>query len=394
MISPEKPQKNILIIDDDQSVTQMLSMLLETKGYKVDIARNGEEAFQKVTSTTDLILLDLILPDQGGFEVCRKLKEDKNTIQIPVIVLSGKLLSEDIVQGLYVGADDYLTKPFDYEELIGRMEAVMRRGSIFYQKSWEGQGKDVVIKELRRIIEQELIVPFFQPIFLLKPFCILGFEALCRPKTKTFLANPELLFKAAVQFGCYEEMEMLSWKKAVEYASKYLTDEKLFLNCNPCLVEGQNFLTFKSIFDKGNIRIENVILEITERSAVSNFKTFYEQLQHYREYGFKFAVDDVGGGYSSLESIVETHPEVVKIDRHIIHDLHQDEFKRSVVKFVMAFCQENNILCIAEGIENKEELKAVMQLGVDAGQGYYLYRPTPLIDHEDLHQVVQNLKGT
>ena len=75
-------------------------------------------------------------------------------------------------------------------------------------------------------------------------------------------------------------------------------------------------------------------------------------------------VDDVGGGYASLEAIVETKPEVVKIDRHIVKNIANDHYKRSVVRFMTAFCKENDIFCIAEGLENKEDLAVVKEIGV------------------------------
>ncbi|MGE0267625.1 MAG: EAL domain-containing protein [Candidatus Omnitrophota bacterium] len=384
-------KKRILLVDDDRSVSQMLTMLLETRGYDVQTAFSGMEALQKASETTDLILLDLILPDEEGFDICRKLKEKENTSNVPIIILSARVLSGDIVEGLYLGADDYLTKPFEYEELVARMEAVMRRGSIFQGGPTKSNKDDDVVRELRRIIDEERIIPFYQPIYLLKPFKLFGLEALCRPKTDSLLANPELLFKAAVQYGCYQDLEMLSWKKAIEYAADYITTEFLFLNCNPYLVEGPKFLTIKSLFDNSGLNVGNVILEITERSEVANFKEFYTQLGRFREHGFKFAVDDVGGGYASLESIVETKPEVVKIDRHIINNLENDPYKRSIVKFVVAFCKENNIFSIAEGIETKENLQKIMELGVDAAQGYYLSKPKPVIDIKELNNTVHML---
>ena len=202
------------------------------------------------------------------------------------------------------------------------------------------------------------------------------------------LSSPDLLFKAAIHYGFYHDLEMLSWKKAVECASSFLKEEKLFLNCSPYLVEGPQFSAIKTLFEKSSFNVGNVILEITERSAISDFKVFYEYLRCFREHGFKFAVDDVGGGYASLESIVEIKPEVVKIDRHIVNELNKDPFKRSIIKFIVAFCQENNILSIAEGIENKEDLKIVMGLGVDAGQGYYLCRPSAKIDVKEMNNRV------
>ena len=380
-------KKRILIVDDDRAVTNMLTMLLEMRGYEVTIAPTAKEALSQVSSATDLILLDLILPDEEGFTLCRKFKENKETSHIPIIMLTAKVMANDLIEGLYLGADDYITKPFDYEELVARIEVVMRRGSLLHkQGNLMIQGQEAIVEELRKIIDQKLVVSFYQPIFLINPIRLLGFEALTRPATKSMLSNPELLFKAALQFGFYQDLEMLAWEKAAQYVSSHLTNEQLFLNCNPYFVEGPKFLNVKPMFEKNNIRIENIVLEITERSAISDFKSFYEHLHRYREYGFKFAIDDVGGGYASIEAIVETKPEVVKIDRHIIRDLEIDPYKRSIVKFIVAFCKENKILSIAEGIETKRDLIAVKALGVDAAQGYYLFNPSPKIDFNEIHQ--------
>jgi len=181
-------------------------------------------------------------------------------------------------------------------------------------------------------------------------------------------------------FGFYEELEILSWRKALKVVSKYLGKVNIFLNCNPYFIEESRFPAIKELFAENNIPINKAYLEITERSAINDFSVFYEQLSHFREKGFKFAVDDVGGGYASLESIVYAKPEVVKIDRHIIKDISTDGCKRSIVKFIVSFCKENNIISIAEGIETKEDLELVKSIGVDAGQGYYLYKPTSEID--------------
>lgn len=380
-------KKRILLIDDDHAVTQMLSMLLRTRNYDVCVASTGEEAFRSVSPETDLVLLDLVLPDHDGFDICRKFKAEEQTAHIPIIILSARLLSEDIVEGLYLGADDYLTKPFEFEELVARMEAVMRRGSFFQRGKLMSESEGEIIRELRKIIDEELVVPFFQPIFSVDPFEVVGFEALCRPTTKSVLANPEILFKTAINYGLYQELEMVSWRKALEYASTHLDGKKLFLNCNPFLVEGPKFNDIKDLLLKSNVKASNLVLEITERSEVSDYKTFYDHLARFREYGFSFAVDDVGGGYASLESIVETKPEVVKIDRHIVCALNEDKFKQSIVRFIVSFCKENNIMCIAEGIETKAEFDTIKKLGVDSAQGYFLFKPAPKIDMELISKI-------
>ncbi len=380
MTNHVRNKKDILIVDHDQSLTQMLKMILETRGYSVKVARTAKDAFKQVSVTTDLILFEILLPDRDGFDVCRLLKKDKKTSHIPIIILSSGLNSEKIVQGLYLGVDDCLKKPFEYEELIARMEAVMRRSSIFHHQQFFAQEEEKIIQELKIMIKEEAIVPFFQPIFRFNPFEVLGFEVLTRPKSMGLLSNPEVLFKAAIQFGFYEDLEMLVWRKAIDEVYPHLGQKKLFLNCNPYLIEGGRFLDIKSLFAQKNIESDHVVLEITERSAIADYSIFYERLHHYRDCGFKFAVDDMGGGYASLESIVQTRPEFVKIDRHIISELNKDYFKESIIKFIVAFCKDNHICSIAEGIETKEELEYLKGLGVDGGQGFYLCRPTAKLD--------------
>lgn len=372
-------KKHVLLVDDEKNLTQMLSMLLETRGYNVQIAYSGQEALQKVSADLDLIILDLVLHDVNGFEVCRQLKEDKSTSHIPIIMLSAHALYADKVEGLYLGADDFLSKPCEYEELFARMEAVMRRGPRWKDWGATQRDQDSVIFELRNILDQKLITPHFQPIYLFDPLKLLGVELLARPISDGALANPERFFKEAMKYGMYSDMEIMSWSLALPILAKTLKNQKIFLNCNPYFIESMDFVLVRSLFEENNIPARNVILEITERSAISNYKLFYKQLQRYREYGFGFAVDDVGGGYASLESVVQTKPEVIKIDRHIISNLKNDLFKRSIVKFVVSFCQENNILSIAEGIQSKEDYDVVQDLGVDGGQGYYLCRPTAKI---------------
>jgi EAL domain-containing protein (putative c-di-GMP-specific phosphodiesterase class I) len=156
-------------------------------------------------------------------------------------------------------------------------------------------------------------------------------------------------------------------------------------------VEGSKFPTIQNLFEKAGIDPQNVYLEITERSAISNFKKFYQDLHVYREYGFKFAVDDVGGGYASLESIIETRPEVVKIDRHIVHTMSEDALRRGIVKFIVSFCKENNIMSVAEGIETKDDFEVAKQLGVDAGQGFYFHTPAPGFVTQD--KIMKNITG-
>jgi len=371
-------KKKVLVVDDEKNVAKTLLLLLETRGYEVDIAETGAQALEKAMNKPDIVLLDLVLPDIPGFDVCRKLREQKNTQHLPIIILSVRYLYEDKIEGLYLGADDYITKPFEYEELFARMEAVMRRRDVF--KTGEDAERGEVVVELRRIIDHKLILPFFQPIFYLKPFRLCGLEVLSRPPTKSILANPEMLFEAALRFGFYYDLEILGWTKAFQTVLASGYKGKLFLNSNPYLIESTEFAHIRTLIENFGIDKSDIVFEITERSAITDYKMFYDRLKDYQRVGFGVAIDDLGGGFASLESIVEISPQYVKIDISIIRDLNKNPLKLSVVRFIVDFCKENKIISVAEGVETKEEFDILLNLGVDAMQGYFLAMPAAEID--------------
>ena len=120
--------ERILVVDDEEDVLELIRYNLDKNGYKVVTATSGEEAITEARGKTpDLIILDLMLPGIDGLEVCRKLKSDVKTERIPVIMLTAKGEETDIVTGLELGADDYVTKPFSPKVLIARLRRILHR---------------------------------------------------------------------------------------------------------------------------------------------------------------------------------------------------------------------------------------------------------------------------
>jgi DNA-binding response OmpR family regulator len=116
----------ILIVEDEPSIAEGLVDLCQFKGYEAVHTDNGEDGYQQaITGNFDLIILDIMLPGMDGFTVCDKVREQDR--EIPIIILSAKNSDEDIVQGLRLGADDYINKPFSVSQLFARIEAVLRR---------------------------------------------------------------------------------------------------------------------------------------------------------------------------------------------------------------------------------------------------------------------------
>lgn len=121
-------KKRILVVDDEEIVRDVIRDLLELEGYNIIEAVNSKEAIAKAKKTPpDLIILDLIIPTIGGMEVCEILKKEEKTKFVPIIMLTGRIMEEDKLMGLEIGADDYITKPFLQGEFIARVKAVLRR---------------------------------------------------------------------------------------------------------------------------------------------------------------------------------------------------------------------------------------------------------------------------
>lgn len=122
-------RKKIVVIEDEPDIREVIDYNLTREGFTVITADTGDEGARRVVGEApDLVLLDLLLPGLDGIEVCRKLKMDPVTQKIPIIMVSAKGEESDVVLGLGVGADDYVTKPFRPKELVARVRAVLRRG--------------------------------------------------------------------------------------------------------------------------------------------------------------------------------------------------------------------------------------------------------------------------
>jgi two-component system phosphate regulon response regulator PhoB len=120
--------ESVLIVDDEEDVIELVRYNLDRSGYRVETASSGEEALAKARGKLpDLVILDLMLPGMDGIEVCRKLKSDVKTEGVPILMLTAKGEEADIVAGLELGADDYVTKPFSPKVLMARVRRILHR---------------------------------------------------------------------------------------------------------------------------------------------------------------------------------------------------------------------------------------------------------------------------
>ena len=129
-VAPTSPARlgRVLIVEDERDVAELLRYHLDREGYEVVIVANGADAVKRIRDVRPaIVLLDIMVPHLNGWEVCRRLKQDAETSEIPIIMVTGRVEEGDKVLGFELGADDYITKPFSPRELIARVRAVVRR---------------------------------------------------------------------------------------------------------------------------------------------------------------------------------------------------------------------------------------------------------------------------
>lgn len=167
-------KETILIVEDDEDILELISYNLNKNGYNVIRSSSGESGLEKLEKNNpNLILLDLMLPGIDGFEFCKKVKADERNKNIPIVMLTARGEDADIVTGLELGADDYITKPFSPSVLIARIKSVLRRNNV--EKSQENGVviiDDLVINSLKHQVSinnkvVELTVNEFQVLNIL-----------------------------------------------------------------------------------------------------------------------------------------------------------------------------------------------------------------------------------
>lgn len=157
-------KEKVLIVEDERDVAKLLSMILENEGYQCFHVNSGEELFAFLENETiDIIILDIILPGMDGYEVCRRLKTRRETNMIPIIVLTAKVFAEDIQHGLRVGADRYVTKPFEQDALLADIRDQLEKRDKKVQEGVNGEIYINILSDLKYLEElNEMTNMFFQ----------------------------------------------------------------------------------------------------------------------------------------------------------------------------------------------------------------------------------------
>lgn len=234
-------------------------------------------------------------------------------------------------------------------------------------------------RRLREIIDAEDVRTLVHPVLDLGDFSVVGYEALSRGPEGGEFERPDKLFAAAYDADLVVELERLCRRKAIEISRDLPEGRLLFVNIEPEAVADAELreAVFGALIAESGMTPERFVLEITERAAIADFCAFRSTLEYLRTLGFSVAVDDAGAGYGSLQCLAEIRPQWLKVDISLVRGIEQDRVRFELVKSLVTFADEMGVNLVAEGIETREELAALRDLGVRYGQGFLFSLPEP-----------------
>ncbi len=368
----------ILVVEDDPALLRLWSLMLRSLGHDVDSASDGAQAMACFRQhPCDVVVTDVSMPRMSGLQLLEEIRQ--HDADVPVILITGAPEIAGASKAVEFGAFRYLSKPVPldaFRTVVGQAVAVCRAARIRRQVlegggaiSQEARERAAMTAKFDAAVRQLWIA--YQPIVRWSTREVFAYEALVRSQEQG-LRDPESLFNTAERLGRVRHLGRAI--RGATPAPMSSTQSLLFVNLAPRDLEDDDLTSPLSPLS-GMAR--GTVLEITERAPLDDIPDVRERLAALRRMGFRLALDDVGSGYSGLNSFAILEPEVVKLDMLLVRDVHESDTKQKLVHSMVSLCRELGATIIAEGVETAQELATLLELGCDVFQGYLFARPAP-----------------
>lgn len=354
----------VLVIDDDADVAKAYGKVLVAAGYDAVVRTDpSEAALEVVTHRFAAIVSDISMPKISGTDLLSVVRSYDS--EVPVILVTGQGSLETAMQAVALRSTEYLLKPVDPPVLLRAVrKGIERAESLRSRKDVDAPSAAMVDDALGQMWLA------FQPIHSARG-PLFGYEALLRSDHAS-LGRPDLLLAAAAGAERLESLGRRVREKAAEAVPSLPRNVALFVNLHVA------DLLDEELYDVGSAlgRVAaSVVLEVTERQRIEDIPEVESRLLRLRRLGFRIAVDDLGAGYSGLNSLVLLEPDLVKIDMALVRNVNESFMRQSVVKSLVDLARSTDIAVVAEGIETAAERDCVARLGCNYMQGYLLGRP-------------------
>ncbi|WP_414526908.1 EAL domain-containing protein [Nodularia chucula] len=392
----------ILVIEDEESVRENLLDLLRAENFETMTAENGKVGIHLSTSfKPDLILCDMMMPEIDGLGVLTAIREEPLTATIPFIFLTAKSAKSDFRQGMDMGADDYLTKPFTRTELLRAiMNRLNRQATLKMYLSGSNQPAtqtftpkmQLLEMNLHRVIHQKKFHEFevyYQPIVDIDSGKMMAAEALLRWNSPELgEVSPGEFIPVAESTGLITAIDTWVLETVCQQIRvwKDMTGKSLKVAVNISVLEFNHpnfFRKLNEFLEINNLDPRFLEVELTESMIIQNANSAIAIMNQLHNLGVGIAVDDFGTGYSSLIYLKNLPIDTLKIDRYFIHNVDNDSQKSAITKALIQMAHNLNLQVIAEGVETEFELSFLRQNKCDAMQGFLFSRPLPAAELEN-----------
>ena len=374
----QNSQPRVLVVDDEPETRRMLSRVLERPGYSTTTAPDARAALTAIRhGGVDVIVSDICMPGMDGISFVRAIRESNP--DIPVIFLTGSPSLETARDAIEVGAFRYLVKPLKQAELETTVAQALASHRL---ATLRREALDLTTLEppppqvgagLQERFEKALSTLWiaYQPILRATDGSAFGYEALMRSEEPS-LSSPLAILDAAERLNRLAGLGRVVRSRAILPMREAPEDLALFVNLHPVELLDDDLLSPDAPMAAWADRI---FLEITERAAIHNILEVRDRVAQLRRAGYRIAVDDLGAGYSGLNTFALLEPEVVKLDMALVQGSDTNPLKRKLIRAICNVCGDLGILTVAEGIETAAERDTVTELGCDFVQGYLLAEP-------------------
>jgi EAL domain-containing protein (putative c-di-GMP-specific phosphodiesterase class I)/ActR/RegA family two-component response regulator len=398
----------ILVIEDEESVRENLLELLEAEDFEVVAAANGRIGVELAHSMVpDLILCDMMMPELDGFGVLNTLRQDYVTATIPFIFLTAKFTKADFRQGMDLGADDYVTKPFTRAELLSAIISRLEKQSTLTKhlatkpliKTFT-PGMQLIEISLRRALELGELQQFqiyYQPIINITSGKIIAAESFLRWESPELgmVSSAELIPLAEstglmIPIGEWVLEQVLQQLK--KWRDRGFSSFPIAINFSPLQFLKTDFISktvdFLSI---NNFQNSDLQIQLTESMLIQDINNAIATMKELKSLGFNIAIDDFGTGYSSLMYLNRLPINTLKLDRYFIHNIASDSQKSAITTALIQMFHNLNLNVVAKGVETKEELEFLRHNNCDAMQGFIFSNPLTATEFDNILLINEHL---
>lgn len=369
---------SVLVVDDYPENLAFVGKVLRRAGMRhltmLQDSRRVEGMLGDVDP--DLVLLDLHMPHLDGHQVLEQIVQFAAGNYLPVLVLTADASTRARNQALSRGARDFLTKPLDITELTLRVANLLETRQLYQNLLADAeQGRErAALKastkaRVQAVIDQRALRAALQPVVDLRSMGVVGFEALAR-FDEPHPRGPIGWFAEAVAADLEVELERVAAEAAMVEFSQLDVGQFLAVNLSPASV-----LRLPAHPLAEPELCPRLVVELTEHVPVQDYGAVQRALADVRAAGARVAADDLGAGYAGFRHLVALEPDIIKLDISLVRGIHRSRPQRALVTALQAFAADMGATVIAEGIEDAEEMKVLVDLGVPWGQGFLLGRP-------------------